>query len=75
MPSDTPPATPVRWEYTSLKFATESGFLSATDFDNDDLTNRLNQLGSKGWELVSIFTINRHEGGSKFVNAVLKRPR
>lgn len=69
-----PSATSARWEYLTLKCRTDTGFFTGTNFDTETFDDQLNALGAKGWELVSIFEINRHEGGSKFVNAVLKRP-
>ena len=49
------------------------GFWSGTDFDAVALEKELNRLGSDGWEVISIFDIEKIKGGSKFVNVVLKR--
>lgn len=62
------------WEYFTLKLETEFAFFSGTDFDTEDLNNKLNDLGSRGWELVSLESIEKVKGGSKFLIAVLKRP-
>lgn len=62
------------WEYKVLKLETESGFFSGTEFDGNELEKELNRLGAEGWELVSIFAIEKVKGGSKYVNAALKRP-
>lgn len=67
--------SPVTWEYHVLKLKTELKFFSGTEFDTAPLLNELNRLGAEGWELVSIFDIEQANGGSKFVNAVLKRRR
>jgi hypothetical protein len=64
----------MKWEYTTLKIPTDSGFLSGTDFDADRLAELLNRQGAEGWELVSVFDIEKVKGGSKFVIAVMKRP-
>lgn len=64
----------LKWEYRVLKLKTDVGFWSGTDFDSDALAAELNRLGQEGWELVSVFDIEKVKGGSKFVNAVLKRP-
>ena len=64
-----------QWEYTTLKVPTDFGFFSGTDFDSNQLENQLNALGMEGWELVSIFDIEKVKGGSKFVVAVLKRQK
>ncbi len=62
------------WEYKVLKLETESGFFSGTEFDSVELEKELNRLGAEGWELVSVFSIEKVKGGSKYVNATLKRP-
>ncbi|WP_051945430.1 DUF4177 domain-containing protein [Verrucomicrobium sp. BvORR106] len=67
--------SPVTWEYHILKMKTESRFLSGTEFDTEPLLSELNRLGAEGWELVSVFDIEKVKGGSKYVNAVLKRRR
>ena len=61
------------WEYRTLKIPTDFGFWSGTDFDADQLAQQLNVQGTEGWELVSIFDIEKVQGGSKFVVAVMKR--
>ncbi|TDN40336.1 DUF4177 domain-containing protein [Hymenobacter sp. UV11] len=62
-----------KFEYLLLD--TVSGFFSGIDYQ--ELTNRLNQLGSQGWEVVSVvdtifthnmvrgllFTLKREVGG------------
>ena len=63
-----------KWEYKTLKIPTDHGFFSGTDFDSDRLAELLNGQGAEGWELVSVFDIEKVKGGSKFVVAVLKRP-
>ena len=61
------------WDYRTVKFSTEVGFLSGTDFDELALETRFCDLGQQCWELASIFHIEKIKGGSKFVIAVLKR--
>lgn len=61
------------WEYKAVKFSTEFGFFSGTGFDETSLESDLCTLGRDGWELVSIFDIEKVKGGSKYVVAVLKR--
>jgi len=63
-----------KWEYTVLKLATDFGFFSGTNFDASQLSQHLNERGAAGWELVSVFDIEKVKGGSKFVLAVMKRP-
>ena len=62
------------WEYKTLKIQTDFAFFTGTDFDADRLGELLNKEGADGWELVSVFDIEKVKGGSKFVVAVLKRP-
>jgi hypothetical protein len=64
----------LKWEYKTLKIPTDFGFFSGTDFDSDQLAVQLNGQGAEGWELVSVFNIEKLKGGSKFVVAVMKRP-
>ena len=64
----------VKWEYAVLKFGTEEGFFSGTDFDANQFSEYLNKYGAEGWELVSAFDIERRQGGSKYVLATFKRP-
>lgn len=63
-----------RWEYKVLKLETESSFFTGTEFDESELEFELNHLGAEGWELVSIFSVEKVKGGSKYVSAALKRP-
>jgi hypothetical protein len=62
-----------QWEYNTLKIPTDVGWFSGTDFDSGQLAELLNAQGAEGWELVSVFDIEKVKGGSKFVIAVLKR--
>jgi hypothetical protein len=62
----------MKWEYTTLMFE-GSGWFSVGNLDGEKFNGRLNELGEQGWELVSVFDTNRHEGGTKDVIAVLKR--
>lgn len=67
--------SPATWEYHIFKMKTEVGFLTGTEFHTGPMLEELNRLGAEGWELVSIFDIEKLKGGSKYVNAVLKRRR
>lgn len=62
------------WQYQTLKIPTDVGFFSGTEFDSDRMAQLLNEQGADGWELVSVFDIEKVKGGSKFVVAVMKRP-
>lgn len=63
-----------RWEYSVLKFATTYRFVDGTEIDENELQAKLNLLGSDGWELVSMSTVEMRKGGTKAVLATLKRP-
>jgi hypothetical protein len=41
----------------------------------DALTERLNQLGAEGWELVSTSTLQVDSGRTRTFVCILKRPR
>ena len=51
-----------------------TGFILGGKLDAQKLTDRLNQLGEEGWELVSVFDTNMLEGKTRDVFAILKRP-
>ncbi|QUY41407.1 DUF4177 domain-containing protein [Acaryochloris sp. 'Moss Beach'] len=59
------------FEYKTIKLATTGVF--KRNFDEVKLDEYMNQLGAEGWELVSAFDINRHQGGSQDVVAIFKR--
>ena len=63
----------MKWEYRTLVLPA-TGFLLGGKIDAEKLTNRLNELGDEGWELVSVFDTNMLEGKTRDVFALLKRP-
>lgn len=62
----------VRWEYKTLKFGT-TGFMGGK-LNEEAFEGLLNDLGKKGWELVSCFDTNTGHGATRDVVAVFKRP-
>ena len=62
------------WEYITLKLGT-TGWLVGGKFDADALNLRLNELGRQGWEMVSAFDTNMHDGRTRDVVVILKRER
>lgn len=52
-----------RWEYKTLKIATR-GFAGGK-LDEIEFERELNELGEKGWELVSCFDTNKHHPYNK----------
>jgi len=63
----------MKWEYMTLMLPA-SGLILGGKIDAQKLTDRLNQRGSEGWELVAVFDTNMLEGKTRDVIAVLKRP-
>ena len=63
----------MKWEYMTLMLPA-TGFILGGKIDAEKLTDRLNQLGGEGWELVSVFDTNMLEGKTRDVFAMLKRP-
>lgn len=51
----------------------EFGLFSGTEFNEKVLESELCALGREGWELASMFDIDKVKGGSKYVIAVLKK--
>jgi hypothetical protein len=62
----------MKWEYLSYRY-TPAGFFSGK-VKIEDLTLDLNGFGRDGWELVSTFDTNRHDGETKDVLFIFKRP-
>lgn len=65
--------TSPRWEYKSL-LINVTGWIGPK-IDTDGLDEVLNHHGLDGWEVVSAFDINRHEGRTGALMVMLKRPR
>lgn len=63
----------MKWEYMTLMLSA-SGFLLGGKIDVQELTDKLNERGEEGWELVSVFDTTMLEGKTRDVVAVLKRP-
>jgi hypothetical protein len=63
----------MNFEYKQIEVETNFRMLSGTGLDSTELTKKLNELGQDGWELVSIYTIEKVKGGTKIVVAALKR--
>ncbi len=65
--------TRTNWEYKTLTFEAAGFWSGGGKLDASMLTDQLNELGSQGWELVSIFDTTKLEGQTRQVYAVLKR--
>lgn len=65
--------TMTRWEYASVSFDTRS-FFGSPSLNGDAFGQKLDEYGRAGWELVSVFDMNRYKGDTSEVVAVFKRP-
>lgn len=63
-----------RWEYTTLRVDSASLMESAST-EGKSVREPLNQLGSEGWELVSVLDTGRVDGESVGWVFLFKRPR
>ena len=62
----------MKWEYMTLAISA-GGFFLGGKIDGQALTDRLNVCGQDGWELVTVFDTNIHQGATRDVFALLKR--
>ncbi len=60
-----------QFEYTVLDVPTKGFFGGKVDFAA--LTAKLNEMGRKGWEVVSMNDTNLYQGGSRTLIIILKR--
>lgn len=60
-----------KFEYRILDVA--AGGFWGGKIDGQELTDKLNELGREGWELISTVDLNRYEGGTKGILVMLKR--
>ena len=63
----------MKWEYKTVKLGTVS-FWKGVDFDENSLTEFMNKLGKVGWELISSFDTNEHQGNTLHIVLIFKRP-
>ena len=59
------------WEYKAIQF--EAKGIMGGILDLQSFQKELNDLGSKGWELVTCFDTNMNQGQSRYVITVFKR--
>ena len=73
--NDTPPPVPARPTYEYHTHSLDTGlFFSTGRVDAAEITRCLNHYGSQGWELVSTFDANGHDGKTIGVVMIFKRP-
>ena len=63
----------MKWEYKTIKFGAV-GFFKGVDFDEKEVNEYMNKLGRVGWELVSAFDTNEHQGNTLHIVLIFKRP-
>ena len=61
----------IRWEY-KVAAINVSGFFGP-DVDVDDIGQYLNERGEEGWELVTVVDVNRGNGATSLLMAIMKR--
>lgn len=62
-----------RFAYKNTHCGTGS-YWKGSQLDHATFTEHLNELGEHGWELVNVFDLFRHRGGTCEVIAVFKQP-
>jgi hypothetical protein len=62
------------WEYQTLSLIVNKGMFGNTQYDPQPLDQQINQLGERGWEVVSIVGITTN-GWTDQLLVTLKRPR
>ena len=62
-----------QYEYATIAFGTAT-LLSGPKLDHRAFTDKLNEYGGQGWELVQLVPMNRLEGDTFELVAVFKRP-
>ena len=63
----------MKWEFKTLKHPAKG--LLGGKFVAEELDEKMNELGQQGWELVSVFATNRHQGTTRDIVAVFRRTR
>ena len=61
-----------KFEYKLLDVVAKGWFYGGK-IDNQELTNKLNELGREGWEVVSSADLNMRNGESRSLIVILKR--
>jgi len=62
----------MKWEYKTLKVSA-GGFMGGK-FDENVLTEKMNELGRDQWELISGFDTNMGHGATRDIVLLFKRP-
>lgn len=63
-----------KFEYKVLDVAAGGWWGGGGKIDHQELTDKLNELGREGWEVVSCTDLNRSHGASRSVTIIMKRP-
>jgi len=67
-----PPGQDQQWEYFVLYI--EVGALFGPNVDPRQMEESFNNVGSEGWELVNMISINKGHGNTGEILATFKRP-
>ena len=67
-------AVSTQWQYKTVMIHA-TGWFAGGKVDGDIMEERLNGLGSEGWELVSAFDTSKLYGETRDVILIFKRPR
>lgn len=63
-----------KWEYLTYVFNVGYSLIKGPELDGGSFTEKLNEYGAEGWELVSLLPLEGNKGISATVHAVFKRP-
>ncbi len=63
---------PMKWEYKTVTMNTHGLFGGKVDAGEVD--EALNKLGWEGWEMIAAFDTNQHQGGTRHMVFIFKRP-
>jgi hypothetical protein len=66
----------MKWEYRVYAHKQPGGalFRGAGDIPAEEIAKALNELGSDGWEAVSVFPVAMGQGATNLLGVLLKRP-
>lgn len=64
----------MRWEYAVFILDVPAMFTAGGKVDGAALHKGLQAYGAQGWELVSCMDTNRHDGATRSIVCIFKRP-
>jgi hypothetical protein len=63
-----------KFEYKVLDVAAGGWWSGGGKINHQELTDKLNELGREGWEVVTCTDLNKSHGASRGVTIIMKRP-